>query len=71
MTYRDRLHHWIVVRLLLEMQRAVVGRFYRRSDAEGHLRYLRLRDRDAEYVVMFDCPLVESEKRVGDRQDCL
>ncbi len=37
MTYSKRLSPWVIVRLLPNMQRIVVGRFRTRSDAEGHL----------------------------------
>ncbi|NEQ10729.1 MAG: hypothetical protein F6K37_33870 [Moorea sp. SIO4E2] len=37
MTYSERLHPWVIIRLLPQMQRVVVARFRNRSDAEGHL----------------------------------
>lgn len=54
MTYRDRLSPWVIVRLLPNMQRVVVARFRKRSDAEGHLRRLRQLMPDVEFVIIFD-----------------
>lgn len=54
MTYGKRLSPWIIVRLLPNMQRAVVGRFRKRSDAEGHLQVLQRLIPDAEMIVVFD-----------------
>ena len=54
MTYRERLHPWIVVRLLPSMQHLVIGRFRRRVDAEGHLRFMQQQIPEGEFVVMFD-----------------
>lgn len=54
MTYRDRLSPWVIVRLLPNMQRVVVARFRKRSDAEGHLRRLRQLMPDVKFVIIFD-----------------
>ena len=54
MTYSKRLSPWVIVRLLPNMQRIVVGRFRTRSDAEGHLQVLRRVIPDAEMIVVFD-----------------
>lgn len=54
MTYGKRLSPWVIVRLLPNMRRRVVGRFRTRSDAEGHLQALRRLMPDAEMIVMFD-----------------
>jgi hypothetical protein len=54
MPYREQLAPWIVVRLLPNMQRAVVGRHRSRSDADGHLAILRQRIPESEFVVVFD-----------------
>lgn len=59
MTCNKRLSPWVIVRLLPNMQRVVVGRFRRRVDAEGHLLVLRRLMPDAEMIVMFD---VEEEE---------
>lgn len=56
MTYRERITPWVVVRLLPKMQRVVIGRFHRRSDAEGHLRFLRQQIPDGTFLIIFDCP---------------
>jgi hypothetical protein len=65
MTYRDRLNHWAVVRLLPNFQRVVVNRFRSRSDAEGHAQAMRRLIPDAEFVVVFDP--VGSDSNDGDQ----
>lgn len=54
MTYSKRLSPWVIVRLLPNMQRAVVGRFRNRSDAEGHLQVLKRLMPHAKMIVVFD-----------------
>ncbi|NEO76644.1 hypothetical protein [Moorena sp. SIO4G3] len=54
MNYSERLHPWVVIRLLPEMQRVVVARFRNRSDAEGHLWALKRLMPDAEFIIVFD-----------------
>ncbi|MGB5959773.1 MAG: hypothetical protein WBG73_03855 [Coleofasciculaceae cyanobacterium] len=54
MTYGKRHNPWVIVRLLPNMQRLVVGRFRTRSDAEGHLQILRRLIPDVEMIVVFD-----------------
>lgn len=54
MTCNKRLSPWVIVRLLPNMQGVVVGRFRRRTDAEGHLQALRRLMPDVEMIVMFD-----------------
>ena len=54
MTCNKRLSPWVIVRLLPNMQRVVVGRFRMRADAEGHLLALRRLLPNAEMIVVFD-----------------
>jgi hypothetical protein len=54
MTYRERLTPWILVRFLPGMQRVIVGRFHKRTDAEGHLQFLQRQG--GEFMIMFDLP---------------
>ncbi|NEO61242.1 MAG: hypothetical protein F6J98_12670 [Moorea sp. SIO4G2] len=54
MSYSQRLHPWVVVRLLPEMQRVVVARFRNRSDAEGHLQALKRLMPDGKFIIIFD-----------------
>jgi hypothetical protein len=54
MTCNKRLSPWVIVRLLPNMRRVVVGRFRTRSDAEGHLQALRRLIPGAEMIVVFD-----------------
>lgn len=60
MPYRERLAPWIVVRLLPQMQRVIVGRYRSRSDAEGHLVILRQRIPESEFVLLFNVQDVEN-----------
>ena len=54
MRYEKRLRPWIVVRLLPNLQRVVVGRFRSWSDAEGHLRVLKQLLPAARLALVFD-----------------
>ncbi|MBW4658442.1 MAG: hypothetical protein KME15_07195 [Drouetiella hepatica Uher 2000/2452] len=63
-SYRDRLNHWAVVRLSPAtqinavqknaVQKNIVARFRSRSDAEGHLRFLRSSMPEGNFLVSFD-----------------
>lgn len=53
-SYRDRLQHWAIIRLLPNMQRITVARFRKRSDADGHLRFLQQHITQATFLVVFD-----------------
>ncbi|MGB3240858.1 MAG: hypothetical protein WBB29_21410 [Geitlerinemataceae cyanobacterium] len=52
--YRHRLHPWCIVRLLPNMQRAVVSRNRQRNAAEHHLGALKRLHPAASYVLVFD-----------------
>ncbi|MEG4328487.1 MULTISPECIES: hypothetical protein [unclassified Microcoleus] len=54
MPYEKRLKPWIVVRLLPNLQRVVIGRFRSWSDAEGHLRVLKQLLPAARLTLVFD-----------------
>ncbi|PSB45695.1 hypothetical protein C7B67_21125 [filamentous cyanobacterium Phorm 6] len=54
MRYEKRIKPWIVVRLLPNLQRTVVGRFRSWSDADGHLRVLKQLLPAARLTVIFD-----------------
>lgn len=54
MTYRERLAHWAVVRLLPNFQRVVIGRFRSRADADGHAIRLRQLIPNTKIIVLFD-----------------
>ncbi|HEY9628427.1 MAG TPA: hypothetical protein V6C84_14090 [Coleofasciculaceae cyanobacterium] len=55
-SYRDRLNHWAIVRLLPNTQQSIVARFRSRSDAEGHLRFLRNSMPESNFLLSFDSP---------------
>jgi len=52
----NHLHVWAVVRLLPNMQRAVLNRFRRRGDAENYVYVLRRYLHDARLAIIFDPP---------------
>ncbi len=54
MSYSERLHPWVIVRLLPKMQRVIVARFRNRSDAEGNLQALKRLMPDAQFIIIFD-----------------
>ena len=54
MPYKQRLNSWIIVRLLPNLQRRVVGRFRSWSDAEGQIRILRQLRQSDRQIVVFD-----------------
>jgi len=59
--YQQQLHPWCIVRLLPNMQRLIVARCRRRSDAEAHLRLLRQQIAIADFTIIFD-PAPSSEE---------
>ncbi|MGF1536117.1 MAG: hypothetical protein ACFB4J_06475 [Elainellaceae cyanobacterium] len=52
--YRQRLKQWAVVRQLPNMQSAVLTRFRTRSDADGHMTFLRRQVPQGQFQVIFD-----------------
>jgi hypothetical protein len=54
MTYKEKLTPWTIVRMQSDEQRTRVGRFRRRSDAEGHMLLLKQRMPQAEFAIMFE-----------------
>ena len=67
MTYSDRLKHWTIVRLLPKMQRVVIERFRRRSDADGHLRFLQQHIPDGTFIVIFDVTIKPGAKQFNTK----
>ena len=62
MPYRERLNPWVLVRLLPNMQRATVGQYRNRSDADGHLQIIRRLMPNAEFVVMFNPDMLQPKQ---------
>ncbi len=62
------LNVWAVVRLLPNMQRVVMSRFRRRSDAESYLIILRRYLHDANLVIVFDPPSSEIKPAAHSRK---
>jgi hypothetical protein len=67
MTYKERLTPWTIVRSLPDMQNTIVARFRSRSDADGHLQFLRQQLPNASFNVIFDCqPSVASKQAANN-----
>ena len=54
MSYRDRLKYWAIFRLLPTQNWAVVDRFHRYSDADGHFQFLHRAMPDVEFKIVFE-----------------
>ena len=54
MTYKDKLNPWCIIRPISNVQMRIVGRFRRRSDAEGHLQILKQLIPNVPFEIMFD-----------------
>lgn len=54
MTYKNQLHPWCIIRPVSNVQMLIVGRFRRRSDAEGHLHILKRMIPNVPFEIMFD-----------------
>ena len=76
MTYSNRLRHWAVasqfpkgaiVRLLPKMQRIVIKRFRRRSDADEHLQFLQQHIPDGTFIVVFDVTIKPDAKQFNTK----
>lgn len=52
--YRHRLNTWSVVRLLPNLKTQTIARFRSRSDADGHLQFLRQQLPTVQFAVLFD-----------------
>ncbi len=54
MTYKDKLNPWCIIRPVSNVQMRIVGRFRRRSDAEGHLQILKRMIPNVPFEIMFE-----------------
>ena len=54
MSYKDKLNPWCIIRPVSGVQMRIVGRFRRRSDAEGHLQVLKRMIPNIPFEIMFD-----------------
>lgn len=54
MSYKDQLSPWCIIRHLPNMQRLVVARCRRRSDAEAHLQILQQLMPTLSFSIIFD-----------------
>ncbi len=62
MPYRERLNPWVLVRLLPNMQRVIVGQYRNRSDADDHLEIIRRLMPNAEFVLMFNADVLQPQQ---------
>jgi hypothetical protein len=67
MTYKDQLQPWCIVRDLPNLQRIVVVRFRRRSEAEAYLQVLRRLLPTTAHRLLFD-PAMESAELLDSVQ---
>ncbi len=61
MTYKDKLNPWCIIRPVSNVQMRIVGRFRRRSDAEGHLQVLKRMIPNVPFEIMFDMATEHTE----------
>ena len=54
MSYKDKLNPWCIIRPVSNVQMRIVGRFRRRSDAEGHLQILKRMIPNVPFEIMFE-----------------
>lgn len=54
MTYRDQLLPWCIIRVLPAMQRSLVTRLRRRSEAKEYLKALKQLNPSEHYFIVFD-----------------
>lgn len=54
MTYQKKLSPWIIVRTQPDQQPITVGRYRRRTDAEGHVRALKQMIPNIELAIIFE-----------------
>lgn len=69
MSYKERLNPWTIVRILPNTERVNVSRFRSRSDADGHLKFLRQQIPNAAFEVIFDCQRHASANSLTDEQE--
>lgn len=65
MTYLERLSPWCIVKLLPNMQRATVGRFRRRNDAQDHMQLLSRLIPGVTFTIIFDPGLARQDSLCG------
>jgi len=68
MTYKDKLNPWCIIRPVSNVQMRIVGRFRRRSDAEGHLQILKQLIPNVPLEIMFDIAAEDTDPEVLLRQ---
>jgi hypothetical protein len=68
MTYFEKLHPWCVIRPLPNLQRLVVARCRRRSDAESLVQVVGRLVPSVPYTIVFDpMPEPEDNTKISDR----
>lgn len=62
MTHFEKLHPWCIIRPLPNLQRLVVARCRRRSDAEAHLQIISRLIPTITHTIVFD-PMPDPKER--------
>jgi hypothetical protein len=52
--YKNRLNSWAIARLVQGKQNEIVGRFRRRSDADGHMQLMCRMTPEANFMLVFE-----------------
>lgn len=56
MSHHNPIHPWCLIRLLPNMQRVIIGRFPKRTEAEAHQRLLQQMLPHLRYAIVFEVP---------------
>ncbi|MDX2214628.1 MAG: hypothetical protein SFY66_15160 [Oculatellaceae cyanobacterium bins.114] len=57
MTYQDQLSPWVIHQLLPNLNRRVVARFRRRTEAESYLKIVKQMRSTTQFLIAFDAPV--------------
>lgn len=60
MTYQDQLSPWVIHQLLPNLNRQIVARFRRRTEAEAYLKAVKQMRSAAQFAIAFDAPVNHS-----------
>lgn len=57
MTYQDQLNPWVIHQLLPNLNRRIVARFCRRTEAEAYFKLLHQVHSVSQFAIAFDAPV--------------
>ncbi|MBD2462861.1 hypothetical protein H6G89_17615 [Oscillatoria sp. FACHB-1407] len=60
MTYQDQLNPWVIHQLLPNLNRRIIARFRRRTEAEAYLKVVQQMRSTAQFLIAFDAPIANS-----------